>query len=78
MHRINTAVPAERWRYKCPECNSEHWRCNDGSFTCRHCDTKTFGLIDDKTGEFVPRDEIQFVGPHANWKAKYPSGRGSD
>lgn len=34
-------------------------------------DKKTSGLLDGKTEQFIPRTEIEFVGPHANWKAKY-------
>lgn len=75
MVQIDTTDVRQRWRLKCPECGSENWRCNDGSFTCRSCDTKLDGLHDAKTDQFLERDQIQFVGPHANWKAKYPDRR---
>lgn len=69
--RIDTADETQRWRYKCPECGSEYWRCNDGSFRCRSCKTNLDRLADAVSGETVPREDFEFIGPHANHKAAY-------
>lgn len=76
--RIDTTQVVEKWQYKCPECDSTNWRCHNATLGCRACDTTIHGLVDDSTGEFIPREEIEFVGPYANDKAvrSYPKGRG--
>jgi protein-arginine kinase activator protein McsA len=76
--RIDTSVAQHRWRFKCPECKSTNWRAHNGTFGCRSCDTTLTELLDAKTGEVLSRDEIEFVGPHANHKGveAYPPGLG--
>lgn len=71
MPRIDTTSKREQWQYECPECGSKHWRANNGSFECRKCGAKLGGLIDATTGEYYGREEIEFVGPEASWKAPY-------
>lgn len=72
MHRIDTTDTTARWRYKCPECRSTDWRVNNGSFGCRACSALLHALLDDKTGDRVPREQIEFVGPEAA-KGAYPA-----
>lgn len=77
MHRIDTTDRTQRWRYQCPECDSRDWRANNGAFGCRRCGATLEGLVDAKTGEFVPRECIEFVGPESSWKAPYAVRRGN-
>jgi ribosomal protein L37AE/L43A len=71
MPRIDTTDHRSRWRFKCPECDSENWRCNDGNFECRRCGSTSEELRDGKTGEVVPREAFEFVGPESAHKAAY-------
>jgi len=71
MPRINIADRWARRRWGCPECRSPDWRANNGSFHCRRCQVKVGRLLDKKTGETYSREEIEFVGAHASWKAPY-------
>ena len=75
-HRIDTSDPKQRWRYECPECDSENWRAHNGTFGCRRCGATTTALVDTKTGELVDRDQFEFVGEEANHKGvrAYPPG----
>jgi ribosomal protein L37AE/L43A len=75
MHRIDTTDHSQRWRYECPECESNDWRANNGNFDCRACGAKPAGLIDTKEAEFIPRQEIVFIGPESSWKAPYAARR---
>jgi ribosomal protein L37AE/L43A len=74
MPRIDIEDTRKRRRWGCPECRSTNWRANNGSFRCRNCNTKTGRLLDKRTGETYTRDEIEFVGAHASWKAPYKVG----
>lgn len=75
MHRIDTTDKSQQWQYRCPECGSRDWRVNNGNFDCRRCGAKPDGLEDASTGEFIPREEIEFVGPESSWKAPYAARR---
>jgi ribosomal protein L37AE/L43A len=70
-HRIDTTKETDTWGYCCPECGSENWRAIDGSFECRGCNSNLGGLEHKPSGEVIPRERIEFVGPHASWKAPY-------
>lgn len=78
MVQIDTTDPRQKWRFKCPECESTNWRVHNGTFGCRHCRATLDGLVDDATGELVPRDGFEFVGPQANHKSveALPPGKG--
>lgn len=78
MHRIETTDKSAHWRYCCPECDSTNWRANNGAFGCRSCGNRLSGLKDKKTGKFIPREQIEFVGPESSWKAPYAVRRRSD
>jgi len=69
MVRIDATKKTERWRFECPSCESENWRATNGHFECRNCQSSIEGLRDKQTGEVLHRDDIEFVGPHASWKA---------
>lgn len=72
MHRIDTTVPAEKWRYACPDPERHHnWRVADGVFECRACQEIYQHLIDTKTGERIQRNEIEFVGPEADHQGQF-------
>lgn len=75
---IDTSDPRQRWRFRCPECNSSNWRVHNGTFGCRNCRSTTTGLVDKKTDERVGRDDLEFVGPETNHKSveSYPPGKG--
>jgi hypothetical protein len=73
--QIDTTDPTDRWRYRCPECNSTDWRADDGRFGCRACGASTPALEDRATGERIPREDIEFVGPESSWKAPYAASR---
>ena len=75
-HRIDTSDPKQRWRYECPECESENWRAHNGTFGCRRCGTTTTALVDTTTDKLVERDEFEFVGEEVNHKGveSYPPG----
>lgn len=75
---IDTTNPAEKWRWKCPECGSTNWRAHNGTIGCRKCDATVTGLVNDSTEEYVERAELEFVGPQANHKAieALPPGKG--
>jgi len=75
VHRIDATDETERWRYRCPECGSTDWRANNGAFGCRRCGETLSGLEDTASGEVIPRERIEFVGPESSWKAPYASGR---
>lgn len=71
MPRIDTSKDRECWQFACPECGSRNWVANDGTFHCKGHSGTIQGLVDKATGEFVPRENIEFVGPEASWKAPY-------
>lgn len=71
MPQIDTRDDLQRWRYKCPECRSEHWRVHNGTFGCRHCGATVDELIDGKTGQRIHRREFEFVGPEVGEKGDY-------
>jgi|GEM_PF-2555319 len=75
---IDTTIPAAKWRFRCPECNSVDWRVHNGTIGCRGCDTTVGGLIDTKDDEYVSRSDLEFVGPEANHKSveSHPPGKG--
>lgn len=75
MPQIKTWNDSAKWRYKCPECRSTYWRVHDGTFGCRHCGQTVEALLDGKTGELVPREDFEFVGPEAGEKAAYDPTR---
>jgi len=47
----------------------------DDTHTCRRCGETLSGLEDTASGEVIPRERIEFVGPESSWKAPYASGR---
>jgi len=71
MPQVDTWDDLQRWRYKCPHCESTNWRVHDGTFGCRRCGATVAALIDGASGERVPREEFDFVGPEAGEKAAY-------
>lgn len=73
--RIDLTKARDYWQYGFLACGSTNWRANNGSFGCKDCGANREGLRDKRTGAFVSRDEIEFVGTHASWKAPYSAGR---
>lgn len=74
--RIDTRHPEQRWRLKCPECESTNWRAHNGTFGCRRCHATVSELYDEVEDRLVTREEIEFVGPESTHKAvkAYPPG----
>jgi hypothetical protein len=62
MHVIQSK--ASKWRYRCPQ-EHTNWYPIDGKFRCRTCasdrdrDPEYRALVDTKTDERVPREEIE-------------------
>jgi len=75
MPRVDVTEESQRWQFCCPECDSVNWRCNDGTFQCLSCGEVLTELRDRTNDERIPRSQFEFVGPHANWKAKYAAGK---
>lgn len=73
MRRIDSRDKTKRWQYGCPAEEHRHWRVVDGVFECRQCQELFHEIKDLRSGELVPRDEIEMVGPHASHKGKFGS-----
>lgn len=72
MHRIDATDADAKWRWACPDpARHRDWRVVDGLFECRSCGQTYRELVNLKTGERVPREEIEVVGPHADHKGKF-------
>lgn len=72
MHRIDTTTPDQKWRYACPApARHRSWRVVDGLFECRACGETYRVLVDTKTGDRVPRESMEIVGPHADSKGAF-------
>lgn len=56
MHRIDTTLDQDRWRYKCIECGSTDWRVHDGTIGCRRCGVTLRALLDAD-----PETEVRLV-----------------
>jgi len=70
--RIDTTNDREQWRYACPSRKRHRdWRVVDGLFECRSCGETYSELVDLETGERVPREEIELVGAHADYKGEF-------
>lgn len=67
--QIDTADAQQKWRFKCPESAPTILYVHNGTFGCRHCRATVDGLVDDPTGEIIPTDTSDFVGPQANHKS---------
>lgn len=72
MRRIDTSESDQKWRYGCPAPERHRdWRVVDGLFECRSC-CETFGeLVDLETGERIPRESVEIVGPHADHQGQF-------
>jgi len=69
MYRIETYDEKNRWRWACPHPKRHRdWRVVDGLFECRGCGETYSELVNLKSGERVPREQIEVVGPHAGHK----------
>ena len=78
MVRIDTTDPTARYRYKCPSpLRHTDWRVIDGVVHCRSCAETYRALYDDKTGRTVPREDIDFLGPHADTKGRFGDAEGA-
>jgi len=72
MERIDTTDALEKRRYACPHPRRHRdWRVVDGLIECRSCSETYTELVDLKTGKRIPRDEIDFVGPHADHQGQF-------
>ena len=72
MNRIDTRDTAEKWRWACPHPKRHRdWRVTDGRFECRSCCETYRELVNLETGEHVPREHIEFVGPEADSKGAF-------
>jgi len=72
MHRVDTTDSDDKWRFACPApARHRSWRVVDGRFECRACNQTYAELVDTKTGERVPRDQLEVVGPHADSKGAF-------
>ncbi|AUX09240.1 hypothetical protein AArcSl_1611 [Halalkaliarchaeum desulfuricum] len=76
--RVDTTQKKDTWQLSCPECGSRNWRANDGYFECRACTHSGRELYDEVDERLRSREEIEFVGSHANWKAPYAVEPGDD
>lgn len=71
MYRVDTTQETERWAFGCPADGHRHWRAVDGHFQCLTCDDLYDSLRHLPSGELVPREEIELVGPHADHMAAF-------
>ena len=72
MYRIDTTNTREKWRWACPSPKRHaNWRVTDGMFECRSCGETYDELVNQETGERVPREKIEFVGPDADSKGQF-------
>ena len=67
VHRIDTRDVKAKWQFTCPSpARHSDWRVTNGHFECRSCEQTYKKLYDQVSGEKVPREEIEFVGPYAD------------
>jgi hypothetical protein len=72
MPRIDTHDKTKKWRYTCPSPARHHnWRVVDGLIECRSCGETYSALVDTETGERIPREDLEIVGPHADSKLAF-------
>jgi ribosomal protein L37AE/L43A len=72
MVRIDTSNLLQKRRYACPHQRQHRdWRVVDGLIECRSCGETYRELVDLKTGETIRRDDIDFVGPHADHQGQF-------
>ena len=72
MHRINTTDPSAKWQWACPTDDAHRaWRVVNGRFECRACSETYRHLRNLETGEKVPREEIELVGPEADHQGEF-------
>ena len=72
MVRINTTDPRHKWQWGCPAPDRHrNWRVCDGVFECRTCGETYRCLVNLETGEKVPREEIELVGPEADHQGEF-------
>ena len=74
MHRIDTTDATARWEWACPAPQRHRdWRVVDGLIQCRSCGETYRELVNLASGEIVPREEIEVVGPGADAKLAMPT-----
>ena len=81
MYRIETGTPRKKWRWVCPtQYEHTNWRVVDGLFECRQCQETFNRLRNIRTGEEIPREQIEVVGPDADHKGEFgkPTVTGGD
>lgn len=72
MYRIDTTNEREKWPWVCPTPHEHRdWRVVDGLFECRSCGECFGSLRNLKTGEEIPRERIEIVGPDADHKGAF-------
>jgi len=71
MYRIITTDPSKKWQWACPDAEHRDWRVVDGLFECRSCGCTYRHLRNLSTGELVPREEIELVGPESDHQGQF-------
>jgi len=72
MYRIDTTTDREKWQFACPGPDRHRdWRVTDGVFECRSCSETYTELVHLPTGDRVRREQIEFVGPHADHQGQF-------
>lgn len=72
MVRIDTTDTQQKWKFACPHPKRHRdWRVTDGMFECLSCKRTYDELVNLKSGETVARDDMEFVGPHADHKGAF-------
>lgn len=70
--RIDTSDEREKWKWVCPTPHEHRdWRVVDGLFECRQCSEVFRALRNLKTGEEVPREQIEIVGAESDHKGQF-------
>lgn len=71
--RIDRSIPAERWRYICPEGHTD-WFPTNNHVWCKGCrraieaghddlDAEYYEIVDKQSGEAIPWSAIELVAP---------------
>jgi ribosomal protein L37AE/L43A len=72
MYQIDTTNTREKWKWVCPTPHEHRdWRVVDGLFECRSCGNVFRELRNVRTGECVPREQIEVVGSDADHKSAF-------
>jgi len=72
VYRIVTTDSSQKWEWACPHPDRHrNWRVTNGLFECRQCKKTYTHLVRLKTGERVPREQIELVGPESDHQGQF-------